>query len=93
MSNELYIPEFAQGWLFVVSQDMYVKVLALDDEDYWEVVHDVPHSASEHREYESYDLNIWRDDETGKWHCTAYEIWYDEENNQHTNTDEWVRLW
>ena len=91
--GDLHIPEFAQGVLFAWSQEMYVHLLDTADDDYWEVVHDVPLSSGDHREYESYDVNIYRDDMTGKWHCTAYAIWYDEDDNQHTKTDEWLRLW
>jgi len=93
MSNTLHIPEFAQGVLYAWSQEIYVTVLDTGEDDYWEVVHDVPLSGGDHREYESYDLNIRKDEDTGKWHCTAYAIWYDEADKQHTKTDEWVRLW
>jgi len=93
MSNTLHIPEFAQGVLFAWSQEAFVPFLDTGEEEMWHVVHDVPMSGGEHREYESYDLNFWKDEDTGKWHCTAYAIWYDEDDHQHTKTDEWIRIW
>ena len=90
--NTLDIPEFAQGILYAWSKEIYVEVIATDEEDYWEVVHDVPMSAGKHPEYTSFDLNIYKGD-GGEWCCVAYAIWYDEDNDQHTKTDEWLRIW
>ena len=63
------------------------------EEDTWEQVMDVPLFAGEHCEYQTFDLNFWYSEEEDKWHCTAYEVWFDEADQAHTKTDEWRRLW
>lgn len=92
-TGELHIPDFAHGWLYAESQRTFVEVLKTGETDYWEVFQDVPLDASGHKEYEDYDLNFFKDENEKKWHCSAYAIWYDEDNNQHTKTDKWRRLW
>lgn len=93
MSNTLHIPEFAQGVLFAWSQEAFMPFLNGKVEDTWYVARDVPMSSAQFREYEDYDLNFWFDEDDNKWHCTAYAVWYDEDEKQHTKTDEWLRLW
>ena len=95
MSDTLYITDFAYGWLYAESQRTFVEVLETGFKvtDYWETFRDVPLDASEHREYEDYDLNFWYEEDDNKWHCTAYAIEYDDDNNESTNTLKWLRLW
>ena len=93
-TGELHIPEFAHGYLLSQSYMILHDVLegGETDED-WQQINDTPMSAGEHCDYADYDLNFWYSEEEDKWHCTAYEIWRDEESVAHTKTDEWRRLW
>ena len=93
MTDELYISDFAYGFLYAESRRTFVEVLETGETDYWQSFKDVPSDASEHREYEDYDLNFWYDEDEDRWHCTAYAIEYDDDNNESTNTLEWLRLW
>ena len=100
MTDELHIPEFAHGFLLAESYRIFDQVLEIDDTsefadivDDWQQVNDTPLHAGEHCEYADYDLNFWYDEDEDEWHCTAYEIWRDEESVAHTKTDKWRRLW
>ena len=93
MTDTLHIPEFAHGFLLATSYKIFDQVLETGELDDWQQVDDVPLYAGEHCAYMDYDLNFWYDEDEDKWHCTAYEIWRDEENVAHTKTDEWRRLW
>ena len=93
-TGELHIPEFAHGYLLSQSYMILHDVLegGATDED-WQQINDVPLYAGEHCAYTDYDLNFWYDEDEDKWHCTAYDIWRDEEGVAHTKTDEHRRLW
>lgn len=94
MNNQLYIPDFALGYLLSQSYRIFDDVLQSGeiDED-WQHVGDTPLSMGEQCEYADYDLNFWYSEEEDKWHCTVYEIWQDESGMLHTKTGEWLRLW
>ena len=91
-TDKLHIPEFAHGYLLSESYMIFSVVLESGEtEEDWQQINDTPLSAGEHCDYADYDLNFWCDED--KWHCTAYEIWRDEEGVAHTKTDEHRRLW
>ena len=93
-TGELHIPEFAHGYLLSESYMIFSLVLESGEtEEDWQQINDTPLSAGEHCDYADYDLNFGYSEEEDKWHCTAYEIWRDEERVAHTKTDEWRRLW
>ena len=89
-TSELYIPEFAHGYLLSLSYEIFSDV---SDDDDWQQVEDVPLMAGEQPNYQDYDLNFWYSEEENKWHCTAYEVRLNEEGVAYTKTDEWRRLW
>ena len=93
-TGELYIPEFAHGYLLAYSLYFSAEIKEAG-EDVWEQVMDVPILSGEHCDYQTYDLHFWHDDIEGiiEWHCTAYEVWYDEANEAHTKVQEYRRLW
>lgn len=96
MTGELHIPEFAHGFLLAESYRIFDQVLETGDIseiDDWQEVNDTPLSAGKHCPYVDYDLNFWYSEEEEKWHCTAYEIYRDEEGVGHTQLDEYRRLW
>jgi len=96
MTGELNIPEFAHGFLLAESYRIFDQVLETGDIseiDDWQEVNDTPLSAGGHCSYMDYDLNFWYDEEAEQWHCTAYEIYRDEESVGHTQLDEYRRLW
>lgn len=96
MTGELHIPEFAHGFLLAESYRIFDQVLETGDIseiDDWQEVNDTPLSAGEHCAYMDYDLNFFYSEEEEKWHCTAYEIYRDEEGVGHTQLDEYRRLW
>ena len=95
-TGELHIPEFAHGFLLAESYRIFDQVLEAGDIseiDDWQEVNDTPLYAGEHCEYADYDLNFFYSEEEEQWHCTAYEIYRDEESVGHTQLDEYRRLW
>lgn len=96
MTDTLHMPEFAHGFLLAESYRIFDQVLETGDIseiDDWQEVNDTPLSAGEHCAYMDYDLNFFYSEEEEKWHCTAYEIYRDEEGVGHTQLDEYRRLW
>ena len=93
-TSNLHIPEFAHGYLLACSLYILNDIREAGEDDTWEQVMDVPLSAGEHCDYQTYDLNFWIDDEDDdKMYCTAYEVWHDEAGYAYTKTDEHRRLW
>jgi len=92
--TDMYIPEFAHGYLLSQSYMIFRDVLESGetDED-WQQMNDTPLWAGENCGYADFDLNFWYSEEEDKWHCTVYAIERDTEGVAHTNTDEWRRLW
>jgi len=93
MTDELYISDFAYGFLYAESRRAFVEAPAQGETDYWQSFKDVPSDASEHREYEDYDLNFRYDEDEDRWHCRAYATEYDDDDNRRTNMNEWRLLW
>ena len=91
--GDLHIPEFAHGFLLAISYQIFDDVLETGELDDWQQVNDVPMYAGKNCPYKNYDLNFWYEEAYDKWHCTAYEIWRDEEGKAHTKVDEFRRLW
>ena len=91
-TGELFIPEFAHGYLLAYSLYFAAEIKEAG-QDTWEQVMDVPILSGEHCDYQTYDLNFWYDDLEDKWHCSAYEVWFDEANQAHTKVQEHRRLW
>jgi len=96
MTDTLHISEFAHGFLLAESYRIFDQVLEagdISDIDDWQQINDVPLYAGEHCEYADYDLNFWYDEEAEQWHCTAYEIYRDEEGVADTIQSEYRTLW
>jgi len=73
MIDELYISDFAYGFLYAESRRALVEVLNTGQTDLWQSFKDVPSDASEFREYEDYDLNFWYDEDEDRWYCRVYD--------------------
>ena len=93
MDDTLHIPEFAHGYLLSHSYILFDYAMESGGFDDWHEVNDTPLSAGEHCAYMDYDLNFWYDEDEDKWHCTAYEIYRDEEGVADTIQSEYRRLW
>lgn len=91
--DTLQMPEFSQGYLTAVSLELYKQVREYGEDDYWELIRNVPVSISPESEYKQYDLNFWYEEEKDKWHCTAYPVWRDAKGFVHTSTTQHLRLW
>ena len=89
-AGDLYIPEFALGFLVAMSHKIFLEV---SDDDDWEQVNDVPLQAGRNCEYKSYDLNFWYSECDNKWYCTAYAVNHDEDGRATTDIREYRRLW
>ena len=73
MTDELYISDFAYGFLYAESRRTLVEVQKTGETVYRQSFKDVPSDASEFREYEDYNLKFWYDEDEARWHCTAYD--------------------
>ena len=91
--DELYIPDFAHGFLLAQSYIIFDDVRENGNLDDWQQISDVPLWSGKYCDYADYDLNFWYSEKEDRWHCTAYEIGRDEEGISYTNGNKFRRLW
>ena len=65
------------------------------EDDHWIMFNTITGGVGGYKtdESEFIDLNIWREEDTGDWHATAYPMEINSIETVQTNTQDFIRLW
>ena len=86
LEGTLAMSQYARGYLYAKGEAFLSWLDDCDEpwDDEW--------NSYQVSEGEWYSLNLWRDDITGRVHCTAYKEDFNDGVFK-TNTTDWARLW